>query len=135
MFCLKPPAKARNRRIHPTKYCARFFEKNNCLDIFLNKIHWNSVLRLYSHRKWNFKEFCPILMVVGARKCHFMPVLYLSKNAHFWRGRIWQKKRNHVMGLLWIKKPWMKKSSMVLFFQGAFRFFIKKLLRSVPKRV
>ena len=28
-----------------------------------------------------------------------------------------------------------QKTSMILFFQGAFRFLIKNLLRSVPKRV
>ena len=99
------------------------------------EIHWNAVLRLDSHRKWNLEEFWLIPMVVGAGKCQFMPVLYLAKNAHFWRGWIRQKKRNHVMGLLWFKNLSTKKTSMILFFQGAFRFLIKKLLWSDPKRV
>ena len=57
-----------------------FFQKKNLKFsnnsfFFVYGIHWNRDLTVYSYRKLNFKKFCPIPMVVGLRRCSFVPFL------------------------------------------------------------
>ena len=61
-------------------YCFRRLP--TCLEKY--KVHWNPVLRVYSHRKWNFEDFRSVLMGVSFRKCSFVPILCLMLFFNVW---------------------------------------------------
>ena len=101
--------------------CEKLKMSKFCILVFRKILYsWNRDLRLYSYRKLNFKKFCPIPMVVGLRRCSFVPFLcwmlffkyiILLSASGFWlpasgfrlpvRGREWSQHLEN------IEIPWL----------------------------